>query len=145
MHKPFFFFLSVIKLDLKVISITFPVLPTWSVKRKWTTKYQSFVWLPFNQMTHWLSLCCLCQIRCYLAGGKSWHQSETSGRHVQLPGSRLDDWDPVQLANLRMLLRSLLLYSLWSTGWTSITVTFTRLSSCGGRRNSFDFKCSNIW
>lgn len=34
---------------------------------------------------------------------------------------------------LRMLLRSLLLYSLWSKGWTSITVAFTRLSSWGGK------------
>ena len=34
-----------------------------------------------------------------------------------------------QLAILLMLLISLLLYSLWSTGWISITVVFTRFSS----------------
>lgn len=40
---------------------------------------------------------------------------------------------------LRMLLRSRLLYSLWSTGWTSITVAFTRLSSWGGKNKE------NLW
>lgn len=41
---------------------------TWG---KWETKYQSFVWLPFAQMNHWPPLCCLSQICCYLAVGKS--------------------------------------------------------------------------
>ncbi|KAK5887648.1 hypothetical protein CesoFtcFv8_016237 [Champsocephalus esox] len=44
-------------------------------------------------------------------------------------GQLSDDWDRLQLDNLRMLLRSLRLNSLWSTGCTSITVTFTLLSS----------------
>lgn len=81
-------------------------------------------------MNHWLTLGCLSQIRRYLTGGR---KPDTSRRAAEdVFNRRPVDRDQVHLVNLRMLLMSLLPYSRWSTGWTSITVTFTRLSSCRG-------------
>lgn len=102
---------------------------------RWS-KNQAFVRLPFNEMNHWPPRC-FCQM-CSM-GEKSRTafrgRSKKKKKKKVSPESCLADWNSIQLANLRMLLRSLLLYSLWSTGRTSMTVTFTRLSSWGGKEN----------
>lgn len=83
-------------------------------------------------MSHCLCLFCLTQIHCYLAG------TSQRRRLNQQPVAP----DHAGLVKLWMLLRSLLLYSLWSTGCTSTTVTFTWHSSYRGKKNSPD--CNSI-
>lgn len=120
---------------VKVISITFPMFRSWPVEES----EQLNISLLFGcHLIRWITgrpSAASVRYAVISLEEKVGHQSETSGRHVKSPGGCLDDWDRVQLASLRMLLRSLLLYSLWSTGWTSITVTFTRLSSWGENKN----------
>lgn len=79
-------------------------------------------------------LCCLGPIRRYLAAGKSRTQRSGTGAKTGFNHRAANHaCDRVHWANLRMLVRSRRLYSLWSMGWISITVTFTLHSSWGAK------------